>query len=375
MNHVRKHSFAIQDFEFLCGETLDVEIGYEAYGRLNEAKDNAILICHFWTGTSHAAGQYTPGDPLPGWWDAMIGPGKAIDTDHSFVICTDMLSNVQAHDPMVFSTGPASINPETGKPFGSRFPNFTFRDTVHAQRLLMDHLGIPHLRAVGGPSAGGMQALEWAVTYPDFMDKIFAITSFGRASPFFTMGVYRTCCALIQADPHWQNGDYYDGPGPKNGFRHALSLITLLAQTPTHINKVARNSETGWRVTDQADLLQDPDRFFPYEQYFQSFIDERAKFADPNAFLTIGRAATMHDVGYDRGGFEKALSTVQADVLMIPNEQDIYFPTIDSRDVVDAINAGDGNAELFPIDSQWGHFACLFDTNTFAKRLHQFLYH
>jgi homoserine O-acetyltransferase len=374
LNHIKKQRLAIKNFKFLSGETLDVEISYETYGTLNESGDNAILICHFWTGTSHAAGKYETKDPLPGWWDALIGPGKTIDTNLNFVICTDTLSNVQANDPRVFSTGPASIDQKTGKPYGSRFPTLTFRDIVQAQRTLVDQLGIRHLKAVGGPSGGGMQALEWAVTYPDFMDKVFSVNSFGRSSAFFTMGVYRICRALIEADPNWHNGDYYDGPGPQTGFHHALSYITLLAQTPTRINSVARDSETGWQVLEQISQLNEPDRLSLYEQDFNSFIKERASFADANAFLTIGKAATLHDVGLGRGGFEKALSTVQAEVLMIPNEQDIYFPAIDSRDVVDAINAGHGNAKLYPINSQWGHFSSLFDTSTFAQRLHRFLY-
>ena len=373
MNNIRKHRLAIPDFEFLSGATLDIEISYETYGTLNKSRDNAILICHFWTGTSHAAGKYSAKDSLPGWWDALIGPGKTIDTNQNFVICTDTLSNVQANDPRVFSTGPASIDPKTGKPFGSRFPALTFRDIVRAQRVLINALGIKHLIAVGGPSGGGMQTLEWAVTYPTFMDKVFAVNSFGRSSAFFTMGVYRICRALIESDPNWQNGDYYDGPGPRSGFHHALSYITLLAQSPTRINRVARDSDTGWQVLDQISQLNEPDRISQYEQNFNLFIEDRANFADPNAFLTIGKAATLHDVGLGRGGFEKALSTVQADVLIIPNEQDIYFPSIDSRDVVDAIKAGHGNAELYSVNSQWGHFSCLFDTGTFAQRLQQFL--
>jgi homoserine O-acetyltransferase len=374
LDNIRKHRLAIQDFEFLCGETLDVEISYETYGTLNENGDNAILICHFWTGTSHAAGKYAAEDSLPGWWDALIGPGKTIDTNLNFVICTDTLSNVQANDPRVFSTGPASINPNTGKAYGSQFPTLTFRDIVKAQRALMEQLGIGHLKAVGGPSGGGMQALEWALTYPDFMDKVFAVNSFGRSSAFFTMGVYRMCRALIEADPDWQNGDYYDGPGPQAGFHHALSYITLMAQTPTRINSVARDSDAGWQVLEQISQLNEPDRLSLYEQDFNLFIQDRARFADANAFLTIGKAATLHDVGLGRGGFEKALSTVQAKILMIPNEQDIYFPAIDSRDLVDAIRAGQGNAELYTVNSRWGHFSCLFDTDTFAQQLHQFLY-
>lgn len=373
MNNIRKHRQPIQGFRFLCGDTLDIEISYETYGKLNESADNAILVCHYWTGTAHAAGRYEADDALPGWWDALIGPGKTIDTNLNFVICTDTLSNVQANDPRVHSTGPASIDPTTGKPYGSRFPTLTFRDIVHAQRVLLDQLGIKRLKAVGGPSGGGMQALEWAVTYPELMDKVFAVNSFGRSSAFFSMGIYRICRALIEADPYWRNGEYYDGPGPQTGFHHALSYITLLAQTPTRINSEARHSETGWQVIEKVSQLENPHGLVAYEQDFNSFIEERARYADANAFLTIGKAAMLHDVGLGRGGFESALSTVQADVLMIANEQDIYFPTIDSRDVVEAISAGRGNAELFPVDSSWGHFACLFDTSTFADRLHRFL--
>jgi homoserine O-acetyltransferase len=374
LDKIQKQRQVIRNFEFLAGATLDIEISYETYGTLNDAGDNAILICHYWTGTAHAAGRYSASDALPGWWDALIGPGKTIDTNVNFVICSDTLANVQANDPMVSSTGPASTDPNTGKPWGSRFPVLTFRDIVNAQRALLDRLGVEHLVAVGGPSGGGMQALEWAVTYPDFMDRVFAVNSFGRSSAFFTMAVYRMCRALIEADPDWQNGDYYGGPGPRRGLQRALGYITLLAQSPTRINSIARDSDAGWQVVDRISRLAEPDKIPPFEQDFDLFIEERASLADANAFLTIGKAATLHNVGLGRGGFEKALATVRADLLMVPNEQDLYFPAIDSRDVVDAVNAGGGNAELLVVDSRWGHFSCLFDTDTFAQRLQRFLY-
>jgi len=373
MDKIEKQRFFLPNFRFQSGEVMDVEVGYETYGQLSPARDNAVLVCHYWTGTSHAAGRYTPDDPLPGWWDTLIGPGKAIDTDHTFVICSDTLANVQPFDPHVISTGPASLDPATGRPYGSRFPRVTFRDVVHVQRAMMDHLGIAHLRAVGGPSGGGMQALEWACTYPDFMDKVFGVCTFGRSNAFFTMGVYRWCRALITSDPRWQGGDYYDGPGPQDGFRRALTVITLLAQTPTRVNAVARGSETGWDLPEDGPPYDDPDGLFPYERGFNAFIDERAQFADANAFLAIGRAAVLHDVGHQRGGFERALSNVQAPVLMIPCEQDLYFPPNDSRDVVEAVVAGGGRAELYTVSSDWGHFTCLFDTDRFAQRLHDFL--
>ena len=373
MDSIPKHTFSLPQFRFLAGDTLDIQIGYESYGELNAARDNAILICHYWTGTSHAAGRYTPEDALPGWWDVLIGPGKPVDTDRFFVICSDTLANVQAFDPNVTSTGPATCNPATGKPYGSQFPRLTFRDIVHVQRKLMDHLGISHLRAVGGPSGGGMQALEWATTYPDFMDKAFGVCTFGRSNTFITTGIYRWCHALITGDPHWHGGDYYDSPGPREGFRQALSVITLLAQTPAHVNRVARASDVGWELSEGGPPYDDPDGLYPYEAGFYAYMDDRAKFADANAFLVIGRAAVIHNVGYLCGGFAQALAGVRADMLMIPCEQDLYFPPDDSRDVVDAIRVGDGRAELYPIQSDWGHFSCLFDTGKFSERLKDFL--
>lgn len=364
MPTVRKQRFTLPNFRFQSGDVLDVEIGYETYGELNAAGDNAILICHFWTGTSHAAGKYTPADPLPGWWDALIGPGKAIDTDRFFVICSDTLANVQAFDPMVISTGPASLNPATGKPFGSSFPPVSFGDIVHVQRALMDALGIAHLAAVGGPSGGGMQALEWACRYPDFVSKAFGVCTFGRSSPAFTLGIYRWCREFIHTDPEWRGGDYYEGPGPQAGLRRALQAMTLMAQTPARINAVGRVA--GWEMPE-------PGGAFAYETQFDAFIATRAAAADANALLAIGHAAAHLDVGAGRGGFAAALGRVQAHVLLIPCEQDLFFPLQDSRDVVAAVQAGGGQADLYPIRSDWGHFACIFDTDRFAGRLQQFL--
>ncbi len=374
MNHIPKYRFDYPQFNFQDGGVLDVAVGYETYGTLNAARDNAILICHYWTGTSHAAGKYAPDDPLPGWWDALIGPGKAIDTDRFFVICSDTLANVQAFDPQVTSTGPASLDPATGKPFGSRFPTVTFRDMVHVQKGLLDHLGVAHLHAVGGPSGGGMQALEWACSYPEMMDKVFGVCTFGRSSAFFTTGIYRWCRAFITGDPHWRGGDYYDSPGPQEGLHRALGLITLMAQTPGRVNSAAQASETGWDWPhDQPLPFADPDVLFPHEAGFRDFVNGRSQYADANAFLAIARAAVLHNVGHGRGGFAAALGRVSADLLLIPCAQDLYFPPVDCADVVNAVNAGGGQAELYPIESDWGHFACLFDTGRFANRLQDFL--
>ena len=373
MDSVQKLSFTRPNFHFLSGQSFDVTIGYETYGELNAARDNAILLCHYWTGTSHAAGRYTSADPAPGWWDALVGPGKPIDTARYFVICSDTLANVQAHDPNVISTGPASIDPVSGQPYGSRYPVVTFRDMVHVQHALLTHLGISKLHAVGGPSGGGMQALEWAVTYPDFATRIFGVCTFPRSSAWFTMAVYRLCRALITADPDWHGGDYYHTPGPQTGFRQALALITLLAQTPARINATALASPAGWELPPDPPTLSDPDGLFAHEHDMAAFITGRAATADANAFLAIARAATLHDVGWRRGGFARALATVRARTLLIACEQDLFFPPMDSAAAIEAIRAGGGAAELYPFSSDFGHFGCLFDTGKFADRLGDFI--
>ena len=174
---VAKKTFELPEFRTLSGRTIKrVRIGWESYGELNAEKSNAILVCHYFTGTSHAAGRYAESDPLPGYWDAIVGPGKAIDTDRYFVFSSDTLVNINAFDPHVVTTGPASISPATGKPYGLDFPLVTIGDFVRVQKALVDSLGIRKLRAVIGPSMGGLQTYEWAASYPDMMERIMPVT-------------------------------------------------------------------------------------------------------------------------------------------------------------------------------------------------------
>src|SRR3954453_658547 len=173
---VEKEIFELPSYTTLHGATIrDVRIGWESYGALNGLRDNAVLVTHYFSGTSHAAGRYKPDDPLPGYWDAIIGPGKAIDTDKYFVLSSDTLVNMNVKDPNVVTTGPASIDPRTGKPYGMRFPIVTIRDFVNVQKALLDSLGIRRLHAVMGASMGCLQAMEWASAYPDMMQRVIAV--------------------------------------------------------------------------------------------------------------------------------------------------------------------------------------------------------
>ncbi|OZB03459.1 MAG: homoserine acetyltransferase, partial [Idiomarina sp. 34-48-12] len=177
---VEKKTFTTKDFATVSGEVIsEVTVGWEAYGNLNEAKDNVILITHYFSGNSHAAGKYTPNDPQPGYWDAIIGPGKAIDTNKYYVVSSDTLVNAFPHLPHVITTGPASTNPKTGKPYGLDFPVVTIRDFVNVQHALLTSLGIEKLHAVVGASMGSLQALEWSVAYPDMVERMISVIGAG----------------------------------------------------------------------------------------------------------------------------------------------------------------------------------------------------
>ena len=226
---VEKKIFELPSYTTLHGATIqNVRIGWESYGTLNAAKDNVILVTHFFSGTSHAAGRYKPDDALPGYWDAIIGPGKAIDTEKFFVISSDTLVNMNVKDPNVVTTGPASIDPGTGQPYGMRFPIVTIRDFVNVQKALLDSLGITSLYAVAGPSMGSLQAFEWAATYPDMVQRLIAVIG-GAEENAFLVGWLNLWAAPIRLDPNWNNGDYYGRAEPIRGLTEALKIVTMQA--------------------------------------------------------------------------------------------------------------------------------------------------
>ncbi|HEX7534019.1 MAG TPA: hypothetical protein VF343_02095 [Syntrophales bacterium] len=179
---VVKKVFEMKAYTTVAGQKIaPVRVGYETYGTLNKNKDNVILICHHFSGTSHAAGKYSPTEKVPGYWDSVIGSGKAFDTDKYFIISTDTLCNINTKDPMVTTTGPASINPATGKPYGMSFPVITIRDMVRIQNALIKSLGITKLKSVAGASMGAIQSLEWAVSYPEVVEKVIPVIATPKA--------------------------------------------------------------------------------------------------------------------------------------------------------------------------------------------------
>jgi homoserine O-acetyltransferase/O-succinyltransferase len=226
---VEKKVFELPSYITAGGATIKgVRVGWESYGTLNADRSNAVLITNFFSATSHAAGKYAPGDKAPGYWDAIIGPGKAIDTNKFFVLSSDTLVNLNANTPNVVTTGPASVNPDTGKPFGPSFPVVTMRDFVNVQKALLESLGITKVKAVVGASMGALQAYEWAAAYPDMVERIVPVIRAAGGDPFL-VACLDVWAQPIRLDPKWRNGDYHGGEPPLDGLKAALKIVTLHA--------------------------------------------------------------------------------------------------------------------------------------------------
>ncbi len=202
-------------------------------GELNDAKDNVILITHYFSGSSHAAGKYAEDDAAPGYWDAIIGPGKAIDTNRFFVVSVDSLANLNAYDENVITTGPATINPDTGKPYGLDFPVVTIRDFVNVQKAVLESLGIEKLHAVVGPSMGSMQALDWAAAYPDWVPRMVSVIGAGQSDAWTTAALEQWAMP-IRLDKNWNDGNYTRDAAPNDGLAASLALITQQALHPEY---------------------------------------------------------------------------------------------------------------------------------------------
>ncbi len=317
---VEKKIFEMPSYTTTGGGTIrNVRIGWESYGTLNAAKDNAILVTHFFSGTSHAAGRYKADDKAPGYWDAIIGPGKPLDTDKYFVISSDTLVNLGAKDPTVVTTGPASINPDTGKPYGMSFPVVTIRDFVEVQKALLDSLGIKTLHAVMGPSMGSLQAFEWAAAYPDMVKRVIPVIGGAEANAFL-IGWLNAWAAPIKLDPNWNNGDYYGKAEPVKGLAEALKVVTLQANYwPWFDGKFGRKfAEEG------KDPRASMDNQYEVEVFLDKAAAARAALSDANHFLYLVKANQTFVAG-NGGSLEEGLKKIKAPVLLIPSANDIVF--------------------------------------------------
>ena len=367
-----------------CGRTLHpVRIAYETYGTLSPARDNVILVCHALSGDAHAAGYAktppqestrdgfgaedrdgTAGRGL-GWWDGMIGPGKAFDTDRFFVVSTNLLGGCRG------TTGPASTNPATGRPYGGSFPVITVADMVRAQRAFLQELGIARLAAVAGGSLGGMQALEWAVLYGEDVDAIIPIASTHALRP---QGVAWNAIArnAITADPDWQDGGYY---GTGRAPTHGMGVARMLGHM-TYLSAFALGRKFGRRLQFSHDiryLLTEPE--FEIENYLRHQAESFVKRFDANTYLYTSRALSYFDLArqYGRGTLVDALRAVSARTLLIAFSSDWLYPPQDSEELAAALGAAGKQVRLEIIDAPYGHDCFLLEEARQTPMIREFL--
>lgn len=343
-----KKVFEIASFTTQSGRALkQVKVGWESYGTLNADKSNAILICHFFSGDSHAAGKYAAADVAPGYWDAIIGPGKAIDTNKYFVLSSDTLVNLSSGNPKVTTTGPASINPDTGKPYGLDFPIVTIRDFIEVQKQLVESLGIRKLALVAGPSMGALQTYEWAATYPEMVAKAMPVIGAAEADASLIAWL-DVWASPIRLDPKWNKGDYYGKEPPLEGLAQALKVVTLHANHADWANATFGRKPAKEGVNPASGL----DAKFQIEAVLDAAGAARAKVSDANHFLYLAKANQIFAAG---GGMAEAMKKMTMPVLLITQPKDLVFTADAIKLTADTWKAAGGNVEQVFLQGTRGH--------------------
>ncbi|USU03816.1 homoserine O-acetyltransferase [Sphingomonadaceae bacterium OTU29LAMAA1] len=343
-----------------------VEIAYETYGTLAPDGGNAILICHALTGDQHVASAH-PRTGKPGWWARMIGPGKPIDPARDFVICSNVLGSCMG------SSGPASVNPATGRPSGMAFPVITIRDMVRAQAMLLDHLGVDRLKAVVGGSMGGMQALSWPATFPDRVDAVVVIASTARHTAQ-NIAFHEVGRQAIMADPKWRDGDYYGEEPPAAGL-----AVARMAAHITYLSEAGLTEKFGRRLQARPGK-EDGAKSFGFDADFQvesylrhqglSFVDR----FDANSYLYITRAMDYFDLAEEHGGLlANAFRATGARFCLVSFDTDWLYPTAESRSIVQALNAAGAPVSFVELSSPYGHDAFLLDAPEMNRVVDGFL--
>jgi homoserine O-acetyltransferase/O-succinyltransferase len=334
------------------GQLGPVTLAYETWGTLNTEGNNAILITHALTGNSHAHDFQHSDDPKKAWWNPLIGPGRPFDTSRYFVICSNVLGGCAG------STGPSSLDPNSGMPYGMRFPVITIRDMVRAQRFLVEHLGVRQLAMVAGGSIGGQQALEWAISYPEMVQKavVVAATAALTAQAIAFSEVGRQA---IMADPLWQNGLYPPGQGPEAGLSIArmLAMITYQSEEGMEMRFARRPARTTALAAPSrsADLGER----FDVENYLYYQGESLVRRFDANSYLYISRAMDMYDVSEGYPSLETALRRLRNKALFIGIRSDFLFPAARVRWLADLVRSLGGESTYVELDSPHGHDAFL----------------
>ncbi len=363
---VEKHYFTFaeppHELKLESGAKLGpVTIAYETCGRLSTAKDNVILITHAFSGDSHVAGYYSDDVERknPGWWDSMVGPGRGIDTDKYFVICSNVIGGCMG------STGPGSINPATDRPYGLDFPMVTIGDMVEGQKALIDHLGIPQLLAVIGGSVGGMQVLEWCVRYPDKVKAAIAIATSMRHSAL-AIAFNEVARQAIMADPNWKRGDYYGATPPDLG----LAVARMIGHV-TYLSDEAMRRKFGRRLQDKTDFSFDFDADFQVESYLRHQGSKFVQRFDANSLLYITKASDYFDlVEKTATGLFNAMNSK---FLVVSYTSDWLYPTYQAKELVQTLKRSGQDVSFCEIEADAGHDAFLIPDERLNKLFRGFL--
>ncbi|MEP1446649.1 MAG: homoserine O-acetyltransferase [Paraglaciecola sp.] len=368
---VAKQKFETENFNTFNGKTIKkVQVGWESYGQLNPQKDNVILVTHYFSASSHAAGKYTKDDPQAGYWDALIGPGKAIDTNRFFVISVDSLANLGAYDPNVITTGPATINPDTGKPYGLDFPVVTIRDFVNIQKLVLESLGIEKLHGVIGASMGSMQAIDWASAYPDWVPRMVSIIGSAQ-SDAWTTSLLERWAIPIRLDPNWRNGNYYGHTPPTEGLIAALMFITQDALTPMAFNQVGQTASVNHNPLE-LDPLQSITARYSITNWLRERAQQRAKLSDANHLLYLTRASQLFITGHG-ANLTSGLQTIQAKTLFIPSGNDLLLMPYLSQEANQALLDLGKVSQLEKLTGDSGHLNGVSGISEKALKIKEFI--
>ncbi|WP_420935610.1 E22 family MetX-like putative esterase [Alteromonas sp. A081] len=366
---VNKHTFHMDSFTTFGGKTIkDVKVGWEAYGKLNAQKDNVILITHYFSGTSHAAGKYSALDENAGYWDSIIGPGKAIDTSRFFVISADTLVNLNAYDEKVVTTGPATINPSTGKPYGLEFPVVTIRDFVNVQKALLESLGINKLHAVVGPSMGAMQAIDWASAYPSWVPRMLSVIGAGESDAWTTTALEHWATP-IRLDTKWNKGNYSREEAPTDGLTASLMLITQNALTPEFFND--QGNMLGFQNLEQAPLSSINEQH-SITKWLRARAAGRGKKMDANHLLYLVRACQLFVAGH-KDNLDVGLDNIKAKTLFLPADSDLLLMPYLAKDAHQKLDQRGTSSDYTELQGSLGHLEGVANISKQANAIRQFL--
>jgi homoserine O-acetyltransferase/O-succinyltransferase len=346
----------------LGGYLEEVTLAYETWGELDPSGENAVLIVHALTGDSHCAGGISEAYKRGGWWDEMVGPGRLVDTDEHFVVCSNVLGGCSG------STGPASVDPATDYQYGMRFPIVTISDIVRAQKRLLDDLGVRKLEVVIGGSIGGQQALEWALKFPDFVEKAVPVAATGALGPQ-GLGMSEIGRRAIMADPNWQGGDYYGtGKSPETGL-----AIARMAGMLTYQSAEGQWERFGREEATRPALYEEFGGRFEIESYLHYQGHDLTGRFDANSYLYLTRAMDLYDIGAGYASHEEAYERIEAEVLFVGISSDWLFPAREVRAAAELAKAAGAEAHYEEIESLNGHDAFLKDWDKLRAAVGPFL--